>query len=260
MRLHLNRTCCSAYRAYLEGHRRYQSTVMVPLIERLYLVVLWLLPSSALRYWIHRRVHRRDELRYGPEPVTPREDKLVARSLEINNLVWTVVLASGVWTLVPPRVWHWDWRSTWAVFVCVVAFMRICEILVQSAELILRRIDVKVDHTLVTLAIYVIQAVAILTIAAELVGSQKFQSTEPTYLVGSQKLERTEHTYPRSGEDFLYMTWNNMTTVSSPYVATSNLARLVVAGSNVTAILLFTVLLGFAVGKLGENRDPATAR
>ncbi|HEY2500897.1 MAG TPA: hypothetical protein VGI68_05610, partial [Mycobacterium sp.] len=116
---------------------------------------------------------------------------------------------------------------------------------VQSAELILRRIDVKVDHTLVTLAIYVIQAGAILTIAAELVGSQRFESTE--------------HSHPSSGEDFLYMTWNNMTTIGSPYVATSNLARLVVAGSNVTAILLFTVLLGFAVGKLGENRDPTTA-
>jgi hypothetical protein len=238
--------CSSGYREYLEGHRRYQSTLMVCLIERLYLVALWLLPSSALRYWVHRRVQRRDERRYGPEPVTPREDRLVGCSLEINNLVWTVVLAAGVWTLVPPRVWHWDWCSSWAVFVCVVAFIRTCEILVQSAELILRRIDVKVDHTLVTLAIYVIQAVAILTIAAELVGSQKFESTE--------------HTYPKSGEDFLYMTWNNMTTVSSPYVATSNLARLVVTGSNVTAILLFTVLLGFAVGKLGEKQNPTTAR
>lgn len=244
MRLRLNRTCCSAYRAYLEGHRRYQSTLMVPLVERLYLVVLWLLPSSTLRYWMHTRVHRRDELRYGPEPVTPREDTLVARSLEINNLVWTVVLASGVWTLVPPRAWHWDWCSTWAVFVCVVAFIRTCEILVQSAELILRRIDVKVDHTLVTLGIYVIQAVAILTIAAELVGCQKFVSTT-----------NQVPPHPKSGEDFLYMTWNNMTTIGSPYIATSNLARLVVAGSNVTAILLLTVLLGFAVGKLGENRD-----
>jgi hypothetical protein len=237
MRRRFNRIRCSAYCAYLEGHRRYQGTLMVCLIEYFYLVMLWLLPSSVLRYRMHRWAHRRDELRYGPEPVTPREDALVGRSLEINNLVWTVVLALGVWTLVPPRVWHWDWCSTWAVFVYAVAFIRTFEILVQSAELILSRIDVKVDHTLVTLAIYVIQAVAILTIAAELVGSQKFESTE--------------HAYPRSGEDFLYMTWNNMTTVSSPYVATSNLARLVVAGSNVTAILLFTVLLGFAVGKLG---------
>jgi hypothetical protein len=256
------RTCFSSYRAYLEGHRRYQSTLMVPVIEVFYLIALLLMPSSALRFGVHSWAHRHDELRYGPEPATPEErtavdakewrpaaevkaDTLVSRWLEINNLVWTFVLAFGVWTLVPPRIWHWDLCSAWAVFVYVVALIRICEILVMSAELILRRIDVTVDHTLATLVIYVIQTVAIFTIAAELVGPHGFAADDDV---------------PKSWADFLYMTWNNMTTLGNSYAAISVWGRLVVAGSNVTAILLFSVLLGFAVGKLGEEQNPTTDR
>jgi hypothetical protein len=144
------------------------------------------------------------------------------------------VLCVGVFTLSHDTSWH----SFWTFIVCAVVVLRVAEILSQTGEIILRRIEADTPSRVTTLGIYVIQSVVIFTIAAELVGTNGFVS---------------DGQHPVFSDDFLCMTWNNMATIGSSYAAQTPSARLVVAGSNITSILLFAVLLVFAFSNLQSN-------
>ena len=200
---------------------------MGPGLEGLYAFLLPILPSSRIR----RRVWA--DNRAGLDDAAKAK---INRRLERWLVLSTVVLVIGIFT-VNKDAWGWGVAEVWTVVVAVLAFFRICEIFSQSVEVISGKIGVDAPTTMATLVMYVIQGVAIFTICAELVGPRGFETTDAQ---------------PHSQGDFLYMTWNNMATLgNSSYTATSPMGRWVVTGSTVTAILLFSVLLGFAVGKLG---------
>lgn len=207
---------CSYYE-FVTREREFTSKLLVPAVAFLYGIGQLFLPSSTVRFCAHKW--------------TKGNSDAVASWVEGYILVTAVFLVVGV------PMWSQS-SSGWKVAWCVVAVFRLCEILAQCIEVILGRIETDAATTLATIVVYVLQVVAIFTIGAEAVGSSGFGS---------------DRDYPSSWQDFLYMTWNNMATLGNSYAARSDWGKLVVAGSNVMAILLFSVLLGFGIGKLGHK-------
>lgn len=226
----------SDYLKFIREERHFESRSLGPAVGWVYEHVLPALPSSWIRYLA-------TEWASGTNADKAR---VADRSLEVYIVVTTLILGGGVMTQVHPDGMHftlgWPTGATvWSAGVIVVGFVRLVEILAQSVEVILERIFVKAMSALTTLAFYVLQSVAIFTICAEFVGPHGFAYS------GSPQ--------PEGWTDFLYMTWANMTTLGSSYSASSAWGRLVVAASTGTAVLLFSVLLGYVVGKLGKTED-----
>jgi hypothetical protein len=213
----------ACYYRLVTGERKFTSKWLVPSVLFLWGLTQLFLPSS----WVR-----------GLAKAFRKSDDSTTKCLEGYMFLSTIFLVAGVplWSHLPT-----GWKVAWSV----VAVVRLGEILTQSMEVILGRINTDGPSTLLTVAIYVLQALAIFTIGAQIVGSAGFASGND---------------HPDSWQDFLYMTWNNMSTLGNSYAATSNWARAVVAGSNLLAILLFTILLGFGVGRLGQKDTAGSTR
>ncbi|MFE3795588.1 hypothetical protein [Nocardia tengchongensis] len=224
------------YLEFVRGERHFESRLLGPAVRWMYARVLPGVPSSWIRYLATLWTSGDDD----------RKARAADRCLEVYMVLTTVILGVGVMTQVHPDGMQFtpgrpSGATVWLVAVIVVGFLRLVEILSQAVEVILERIFVGAMSALTTLAFYVLQSVAIFTICAEFVGPNGFISSD--------------NTKPKCWTDFLYMTWINMTTLGSSYTASSALGRLVVAASTSTAILLFSVLLGYVVGKLGKKQE-----
>jgi hypothetical protein len=231
------------YWTFLQQPRAFHSEVLVPVAGFLYVVVLMFMPSQWIRFRVYRHYWRHTRTWMSRKDFDARRTKEMQVSgcwLEAYMVINTAVLCRGVVTQGYDTTWH----GLWAFIVCLVAVWRILEILTVTGEVIVRRIAVEPPATVVSLALYVVQAVAIFTIAAELVGADGFQTSD-------------HKDAPQSWRDFLYMTWNSMATLGSSYPAHTGWARIIVAASNVASILLLTLLLGFAVSMLGGGRELA---
>ncbi|QTJ71381.1 hypothetical protein HYG77_38775 (plasmid) [Rhodococcus sp. ZPP] len=154
-----------------EESRQYRSRMLVPAAYWVYGIALMGLPSSWVRIGVRRWAKN--------EKREKSADTIVSCLLESYLILTTAVLVSGVYTFRPDDTWLWDF---WTGFVLVVVVLRMVEILSQSVEVIMNRIFVDVPSTLVTLAMYTIQSVAIFTICAELVGPSGYGP--PLWILG----------------------------------------------------------------------------
>jgi hypothetical protein len=195
-------------------------------VARVYKWSLVLQPSTHVRWFAHRTWDGSSE-----------EATRISKRLEAYMLLATPLLVLGLFSSGVP-IWRW--------VAVVFAGIRLLEIFAVSVELILGWLRVSTTAAIATVGVYTVQAVMIFAIFARVVGSDGFSDSN--------------NKRPDGIGDFVYMIWNSMATLGNSYSADSGCARLVITMSNLTAILIFSVLLGYAVGKLGdrqtENPEP----
>jgi len=107
---------------------------------------------------------------------------------------------------------------------------------------VLRHIKADATSGLATLVIYVFQTVAIFAICSEYLthvskDAFKFEGGSP----------------PADWLGYAYLAWANLVTFGGAYPPQSTLARLLIACSGMTFLLLFSVLLAFVVAKISED-------
>ena len=231
-------------RPSLKYKRVFRSQVFVPRIERLY---EWtsrvVLPSA--------RIRRRAERRYGapelvpekPEPLHPR-DKAMSRWLEYYMIVTTALLFLAVWSQSHACAWHAWWTWILRPLVVLLMLVRISEILLQSVEVVLDRIDVDPASGLVTLVIYAFQAVAIFAICSEYA----------EYVSRGHAFKTEVADFPSNAWDYAYLAGTNLVTFGAAYLPQTFWARLTVACSSLVFVLLFSVLLAFVVAQIRPDR------
>ncbi|MFI6959632.1 hypothetical protein ACIBJI_39975 [Nocardia sp. NPDC050408] len=187
-------------------------------------------PSTYVRWFAHREWT-------SDEAEAEAQNRRIGQWLEIYMIITTVLLMVLLWASTVPG-WRW--------FAAVFAAIRLLEIYTVSAELMLGRLKVSVGGAMVSIAIYVVQSVLIFALFASMVGCQGFTNGNDIA------------PHPSEIPDYLYLIWNSMATLGNSYSAVTTSARLVIAGSNVTAILIFSVLLGYVVGRLRpKGLEPA---
>ncbi len=229
-------------RAALERKRIFRSQVFVPVLESGYVLLSWALPSA------HIRLHF--DMEHPPLPDPPYDDRRVkkmSRWLEWYMLVVTALLFLFVWSQSHPWAWQHSWWG-WIlrVFVALLLVIRIGEILSQTVEVALNRIDVDAPSGLMTLAIYIPQTVAIWAICSEYA----------TYASGyHQVFKSDDRSFPSDWLDYLYLSWTNLVTFGAAYPPQTSWAMVVVVCSSATFILLFSVLLAFVVSKIQPDQS-----
>jgi hypothetical protein len=224
-------------RTLLESKRIYRSQLLVPGLQRGHLVLSHVLPSALIR--LRFSVKQRQL----PAP-RDQDDRVTKMSLwlEWYQLVTTVLLYVFVWSQSHPWAWQpsrWAWILE--IFVGLVVVVRIGEILSQSVEVVLNRIDVDAASGLSTLLIYVFQTVAIFAICSEYA----------SYASGYHEAFKSDvGSFPNSWLDYLYLAWANLVTFGAAYPPETSWSRLVVVSSSTIFILLVSVLLAFVVAQI----------
>lgn len=249
----------------LKRKRVFRSQLFVPKIKQLNEKVLfYLLPSMCIKRRLHSRAlakqskdamdkHSNDGLDIQSNDAL---DKRIALWLERYILVTTVLLIGAVWTQSHAWAWHhtlggWTLRS----FVGLLVLIRVGEILLQStAEIVSDRLDVDTETGLATLALYVLQAVAIFAICSEYAA----------YASGYQHVFKVDPdpsgvvNFPSHWWDFVYVAGTNLTTFGTAYPPLTSWARLTVVSSSLVFVALFSVLLTFVVAQIPSDKPEIT--
>jgi hypothetical protein len=224
--------------AAIERTRIFRSQLLAPRLECGYLWLTRWLPSTRIR------------MRFEPPLPDPHGEKQrvenMSRWLEWYLLATTALLIGLVWS----QSHEWAWRHSalgWALRVLVVAafVVRISEILSQSIEVVLNRIDADAASGLTTLVIYVIQAVAIFAIWSE------YAAYASGYASGAQAAFKDFGGSIATGcLQYAYVAWANLVTFGTAYAPQTSWAKVVVVCSGLTFILLFSVLLAFVMDRI----------
>ena len=165
-------------------------------------------------------------------------------------IVTTVLLFLAVWSQSYECAWHSWWTWILRPLVGLLVLVRISEILSQSVEVVLDRVDVDAASGLVTLVIYAFQAVAIFAICSEYA----------EYASGCHNAFKSDVAdFPSHAWDYAYLAWTNLVTFGAAYPPQTFWARLAVACSSLVFVLLFSVLLAFVVAQI-RPPNPAIAK
>ncbi len=219
--------------AAIRRERVFESPIFVPILERGYVLLSFFLPSA------HIRLH------FVLKETNPAQDQYVTRMsgwLEVYLVAITGLLVFLVWSQSYPCAWrHSGWGCVLTLLAAWAVATRIGEILLQSIEVMLGRIRVDAASGLPTLAIYVVQTVAIFAICSEYAA----------YASGYQGAFKSDtNPLPSNAFGYAYLAWSNLVTFGAAYPPRTCWAMLIVVCSGITFILLFSVLLSFVVSKI----------
>jgi hypothetical protein len=164
--------------------------------------------------------------------------------LEVYLVVTTTLLIVLAWLQSHPWAWEHTLRG-WALrlLVLVMLTVRIGEILSQSVEVVLGRIEADAASGLATLVIYVLQTVAIFAIWSEYA----------VYAWGYGQAFKEFGSRTTGWLEYAYLAWANLVTFGSAYSPQSPWAKVVVVCSGLAFILLFSVLLAFVMEQIRKS-------
>ncbi|MFE3254246.1 hypothetical protein ACFXPS_29820 [Nocardia sp. NPDC059091] len=178
-------------------------------------------------------------------PPGPREDpELAAKTdvvIECYILLVTAALLGGLFLAWCAPTWSWG-RIPVYVFLVALVGLRWLEIVTATLELILGRLTMRYLSVLAVIVVYVTQTVLIFSILA---------------LLCASGFTTAGGHHPETPFDAVYLTWNTMGTLGNAYDADSVLARIIEMFTGLTTIALFSVILAYAVGRIGLDTPPA---
>ena len=158
-------------------------------------------------------------------------------SREIARAAWVVL-----WTVGLVVLWRFSPLPAW---LCVVlASLRLYEIYMTGIGTILNQSSMAQARSILTIVLYVIQAVFIFAILG--------QSLEPDGYV-SNFAGPGPHEAASQPVDFLFIGWSNLLSLGNEFEATTDRGSFLEVFATTTGIFLLSVLLAFGIDKVKER-------